>query len=216
MRYFIGGAIILFLVEVPQLLTETTAVTSFITRLVFHNNFYVVSAGKFYRSAEMSKEELTKTIGEYGLRTVIDLRKSDYRDLGRNGLQERQVVENAGARYVHLPMVGSREPSPQVLQELLDVYDRNPEPILVHCSSGTHRSGVASAIWLLAKENASFKIAQEQLSPRFGFFRFERDLKSFIQGHPTIDKLLWRYKEASENGKISFRDWVAVKGKGEE
>lgn len=214
-RYVIGGSLILLLFEIPQLFTETTAVTSFLTRLAFNNNFSIVSPGKFYRSAEMSNEDLTKTIKEYGLRTIIDLRTTDKKEVGEGGLQEWQVVENAGATYIHMPMVGSRMLSPEEVEELLGVYDHNPTPILVHCSSGTHRSGVAAAIWLLAKETETFEKAREQLSPRFGFFRFERDLKSYLQGHPTIDKLLWRYQDAAEEQGINFRSWVEKEFKGE-
>lgn len=86
--------------------------------------------------------------------------------------------------------------------------DEAVPPILVHCTSGTHRTGVVAAIWLIHKEGLLPEKAVGQLSSKFGFFYPERALKSLVQGQPTIDSIVWSYLHANEHQRIAFRDWI--------
>lgn len=199
------GLFLVVSLELLQLSGETTALTSSLANLIFHNNFHEVVPGKFYRSAEMDSVELKEVLEKYRIKTVIDLRLG----MKKSGEEERELVNLEGAKFFHVAMQGSRIPPISKIEELLKVYDNAETPILVHCSSGTHRSGVASSIWLLDKENSSAEEAMKQLSSKYGFFRWERDLKSFWQGQLTIDNLIWQYAKARKARKISFREWLA-------
>ena len=193
--------------EWEQLTGEDTHFTSSIAHLLFHNNLHAVVEGKVYRSAEMPAADLEKVIREKGIKTVLDVRLG--KDEGEfDGGAEAETVKSAGAHYVHFPLRGSRVPTAERVESLMETLDSVQTPVLVHCTSGTHRSGVVSAIWLMEKEGVAPEIAAKQLTSEYGFFRRERDLKSLVQGHPTIDHLIWMYLEKSRETNESFRDWL--------
>lgn len=201
----LAGCVIYF--ESQQVGSEETVFTSSVANVFFKDNFHSVADGKFYRSAEMSSDRLTERIAENHIRTVIDLRLGQ-EDAAEATQLEEETTKKSGATYVHFPLRGSRTLPREKLEKLLEVLDHAETPILVHCSSGTHRSGLVSAIWLVEKEGVPVDVAAEQLSPAFGFFRSERALKSFIQGHPTIDNVFWSYQERARLHPITFREWV--------
>ena len=186
---------------------ETTYFTSFASNFLFHNNLHVVAPGRFYRSAQMSREDIQSTIQRLGIRTVIDLRlNNDEPDA--SGRTQRETVERQGATYLHIPFSSARANQIDRLQNLVRAYESSPRPILVHCSSGTHRSGVASAVWLLDRENAPIETALEQITLRYGFIQWERDLKALFQGEPTLDTVLTDYAKAAAAEPLTFREWL--------
>lgn len=195
----------LLVILVPQIVGDTTVVTSYLANLLFRNNLHEVSAGRFYRSGEMSHKDLQQTIKELGIKTVIDLRwASDEPEA--DGLQEKDVVQGAGADYYHLRFKSSALPKTERVDRLLELYDSASEPILVHCSSGTHRTGMASAIWVNQRLGLGEEAMREQMSIKYGFFRWERQIKEFFQKQKTLDYLIWDYF-AEKKPDESFRQW---------
>ena len=190
-----------------QATTETTFFTSYLPRLLFNDNFAPVVEGKFYRSAEMNRQDLSAALSKNSIRTVIDLR-AGLDDPDSDGFTEEKTATSLGVDYVHIPMFASRYPSRETMLKLLETFQQAKQPLLVHCSSGTHRSGVVSAIWLLEVGGGTAEQARQQLSAYFGFFPLERRFKSWMQGHPTLDDMLFRYLDATKRESISFRDWV--------
>jgi len=199
---------ILSLPFLPQIIGETTYFTSFAANFIFKNNLHEVVPGRFFRSAEMNPSDLSKTIKEHGIKTVIDLRLEIADNDAEQGITEKEVVEKAGGSYLHIPFSSARANQKEQLEQLLDAFDSVKTPILVHCSSGTHRSGVASAIWLIEKEGAPIEQAENQISAKYGYFQLERDIKAFFQGKPTLDAVLRYYAQANESERITFRDWL--------
>lgn len=209
----LGAAAIPAMLFAPQMVGETTAVTSYLANTIFANNLHEVVPHRFFRSAEMSRAELKDTIKRHGIKTVIDLRL-DPDTPDSTGLREADAAATAGAIYVHLPFSSARADQLDQLAKLLELYDSAPLPILVHCSSGTHRTGVAAALWLLEKEHRPYDEAMLQLTPRYGFFRLERDMKSFFQGAPTLDMIFPRYRKETGGESaltpISVKSWIAA------
>lgn len=195
------------LLEGYQIGSEDTSFTSAIAQILFTNNLHEVRANELYRSAEMIPSEMAEVVREKNIKTVLDVRAGP-KDLSPEYTGEEEAVSKVGAKYLSFPMIGSKEISQKSLIELLNLLENIEPPFLVHCTSGTHRSGAVAAIWLMEKDGISFEEAMKQLSPKYGYFYLERKLKSKIQGHPTIDNVLWRYGEAQEKEKITFREWV--------
>lgn len=196
------------MLEIPQLLGDTTAVTSFLPSILFDGNFHTVSEGRFYRSGELPPEALRQKIERFGIKTLINLSRREEEPMTPNGPTERELAHSLGVEYFQIPLNGKRIPSRDRIAPLLKVFDLAPRPILVHCTSGTHRSGVASAIWLLEEENESFEDAKSQLSLRYGYIHLERQLASIFSGKQTIDRLLWEYERAALVSPQRFSDWV--------
>lgn len=206
-RAIYGSALVAAIALLPQLFTETTYFTSFAANFFFRSNLHEVVPGRFFRAAEMSREDLAETIKKYGIHTVVDLRlQPDAPD--ESGKSEQEVAGENGAKYHWIPFSSSKMNQQNKVRELLEVFDTAAPPVLVHCSSGTHRSGLASAIWLLDKEHAPIAKAEEQLSLKYGFFQFERDLKELVQGSPTLDDVLWQYADAARGSRQTFREWL--------
>lgn len=205
-----AGAVVLLtvLVVIPQLMTESTHVTSYLANLIFENNLHEVVPSRYYRSGQMTVDDLRTVIRTHGIKTVIDLRLG-VEEPDRAGRLESDAAAAAGAAYYHLPLRSTRIPTREQIDELLALYDTVELPVLVHCSSGTHRTGVASALWMLTKEGGTLDESMHQLSVRYGFFRQERQLKSWFSGKPTIDNLIWRYADEAQRTGIDFRAWVA-------
>jgi len=199
--------ITLVLLESYQLFTEETTITSSLAQILFSNNLHEVRKNELFRSAEMKPAEMATVVKEKGIKTVLDVRANP-NDLSPEYTGEEKAVSDVGATYATFPMVGSRELSQKAVLDLLNLIDNAEPPLLVHCTSGTHRSGAVAAIWLMERDGVSFDEAMKQLSAKYGYFYLERKLKGAMQGHPTIDNLLWRYGEAREKENISFRQWV--------
>ncbi len=174
-QYALLAFLILACLVGTQLFTDSTKVTSYLANTLFANNFHEVVPDRFYRSAQMSHEDLTETIKKNGIKTVIDLRLGK-EEPDSNGIVESQTAKQAGAAYKHVSLRSTAVPEKAKIEELLNVYENAETPILVHCSSGTHRTGVATAIWLMTKEGMSVEDAEKQLSPEYGFFALRERL----------------------------------------
>ncbi len=206
----IGTVVVLcFFLLLPQFVSDTTAVTSFLANAIFSHNLHEVVPGKFYRSAQMPRDELKEVIRTNKIKTVLDLTLSVDRP-DDSGETEEQAANAAGAAYVNIPLNAGKDDQLPQIKVLLDAYSTAELPILVHCSSGTHRAGLASAIWLLDQEKSDMATASEQLTMKYGFFQFERDLRAFIRRHYTLDRILEHYEKDTEEYKVSFRKWLDI------
>jgi len=159
------------------------------------NNFHPVVQGEFYRSAQMSHSDLTKYIEQYHIQTVINLRgdseKSWYRD-------EVLAAQKAGVVYRTVKLSAVSLPSRRILSSIIDYLRQGPYPVLVHCHGGADRSGLVSALFLMAIKNRPLKEAREQLSIRYGHIPGG-------QAHAMED--FFALYEQSSNGK-KIVDWV--------
>ena len=106
-------------------------------------NFRIVREGTLYRSGQMNLTGLQRTIQEYGIRTIVNLRDGDTPE----DQAEEAYCGRAGInfhRLRHLPWWASDGTVPG--QENVDkfraiVSDKSNWPILVHCFAGNHRTG---------------------------------------------------------------------------
>jgi uncharacterized protein (TIGR01244 family) len=200
--------IFLGLAECYQLTTENTTITSSVAHLMFSNNLHEVMPAKLYRSGQMPVKTLLEETTRLGVKTVLDLRMEPD-PVAKNDVQEEFALKPVGVSYLHFPLLGSREMKSEQVLELLRILNSVEGPLLVHCSSGTHRTGIVSAIYLMDVQGVPYEEAIRQMSAKYGFFKFEREIKSAFSGHPTIDNILWRYGEyLKKDPKIKFRDWV--------
>jgi protein tyrosine phosphatase (PTP) superfamily phosphohydrolase (DUF442 family) len=195
------------LVAAPLLILLALASPYFWSK-AFEHNFHAVVPGRFYRSAEMSPDDLGRLIDEHGIKSVLDLRLSGD-DPDAEGVREADVAARHGAQYRNVSMTSSRATQRTRILKLLDAFDELPTPILVHCTSGSERSGVASAIWLMEKERRPVDEARGQLALRYGFNEVERDLRCFFQGEPTLDRIVSEYAKVRAGREVSFRQWIA-------
>src|ERR1051325_9498502 len=115
--------------------------SSFKTRI---KNFGCINEN-FFRGAQ-PKDSDYKDLATMGVKTIIDLRD----DAERN---EQRFVEDAGMKYVNIPMKDDARPADQKVQEFLKIVNAPANlPIYVHCKGGRHRTGLVTAVYRMEKD----------------------------------------------------------------
>ncbi len=155
-------------------------------------NFHVVEKGEFYRSAQLTREELNLAIDEAGIRTVINLRGEapgkDWFDT------EVAVAKERGVELVNIPMRSEAIPRRADLIKLLDAYKSVARPILIHCQFGADRTGEAAAIYQMEYLGKSRKEALKSLTPKYFHFEIYKPSKRYFMGK-IYQGASWAYNE---------------------
>ena len=111
---------------------------------------------QFYRGARPKPEEL-KSLAALGIKTVIDLT-----DNSRE--REKPAVEDAGMRYVNIPIVDRAYPTMEQANEFLKVAnDPATGKFFVHCAGGRHRTGVMGAIYRFNHDHWNYDQAYAEM-----------------------------------------------------
>jgi protein tyrosine/serine phosphatase len=174
-----------------------------VVRVTLGSNFHVVLGGRLFRAGQPSGADLEEYIRTCGIRTVINLRGpndgEDWFD------EEKLAAERHGVTFVSVNMSASDKPQEQELRKLVQALERCPEPILVHCNSGSDRSGFASACYLLLKTDATLEQARRQLSLRYGHFPWG---KAGCQNDVFDQYKTWLAARSQQHSPDLFRRWA--------
>lgn len=108
-------------------------------------NLHEIHAGKLWRSAQLTGEELEQVIEEQGIKTILNLRGAHPDEDWY--VAEREVAAREGVELVDIKMSAHHLPHREALLRLLDTFRDAPRPILVHCRAGADRTGEACAIY---------------------------------------------------------------------
>ena len=81
-----------------------------------------------------------------------------------------------------------------------EIYQTVEYPALIHCKSGSDRTGIAAALYRILILNQTVKEASDELHWSYGH------IKTSHTG--VLDYFLECYVSHSEKQKISFLDWV--------
>lgn len=120
-------------------------------------NFARVSRN-LYRAAAADRAGLIR-VKLMGVKTVIDLRQVHSDILNLKGL---------GLNYVRIPMNPANAEDEDVADFLHLVRNPDYQPLFVHCTHGSDRTGVIVAIYRVMEQNWAVEQAAQEL-PRFGF-----------------------------------------------
>jgi protein tyrosine phosphatase (PTP) superfamily phosphohydrolase (DUF442 family) len=170
---------------------------------LFRNNFDVVDPGRVYRSGQPG-DELRAVVTGRGIRSVVNLRGGSGTDGFYRG--EVRVLDELGVDFYDLPMQATRRPSRGELLRLLKLLDTCRYPLLIHCKSGSDRTGLVSALYLMVRKGLppaealrSFSIARGHV-PLFGPERLHE---------PFHEYDAWLAAHALDHTPARFRAWVA-------
>jgi protein tyrosine phosphatase (PTP) superfamily phosphohydrolase (DUF442 family) len=137
------------------------AVTVFLGR-----NWHAVLPGAAYRSAQLSPDQLVAAAGRHGIRTIVNLRgtcpNADWY------LAESRATRDGDLNQEDVTLSAMRLPSPDELRRLVDVLDHAEYPLVMHCRQGVDRTGLAAAMLLLLRTDATLADARAELGPRHG------------------------------------------------
>lgn len=144
----------------------TLSVPGYLAFLNISENFHTVVAGEFYRSAQLTPEELLDYAGEYGMKTIVNLRGAHHGSAWYDN--ELAAARKLGIAHVDFDISAHHEMTQDQAVALLQVLETAQKPVLVHCESGADRSGLAAALYLAAIAKQGEEAAERQLSMRYG------------------------------------------------
>ena len=122
-------------------------------------NRHEVIAGQVYRSAQLNPSRMAAYVTGNGIRSVINLR-------GPNpGMpwygKELALAQQLGLHHYDIRLSKKTMPTPSQLAYIVQVLESAPKPLLLHCCSGSDRTGFVAAVALLLHD-ASLVQAQQQ------------------------------------------------------
>jgi protein tyrosine phosphatase (PTP) superfamily phosphohydrolase (DUF442 family) len=124
------------------------------------DNFGQVSAGVF-RSGQMRADALANTLKRHAIRTVINLRGPNEAGWYQ---AEKAATLAAGATQIDIPMSSCLWMTREQFRTLVELLSAAERPLLIHCSWGSERTGLASAVCELLRPGGTIASARAQFS----------------------------------------------------
>lgn len=152
-----------------------------------------------FRSGQPAPHQLA-ALAAKGVRTVVCLRGE--RESGSWALQ-KETCARLGLHLVELKVRSRAAPEKELLLGARALFEQLEHPVLFHCKSGADRAGFVAALYMLVHEGASASQALEQLSPRFGHFRFAKT--------GILDLVLERYRDEGEAAGLTLEAWARTR-----
>ena len=126
------------------------SIAAYCEAVVWSGNFHTLEEGQVYRSAQLDSNELAQVIAAHDIKSILNLRGSNpgqtwYRD-------ELAIAEERGVTHYDLALSARRRVPPEVMRKLVEIMRTAPKPLLIHCKSGSDRTGLAAALYRCAIE----------------------------------------------------------------
>jgi protein tyrosine/serine phosphatase len=158
------------------------------------DNFGVVEPGRIYRSAQLSRHLIRRTLLEYHIGLVIDLSYETTADANA----ERAITAELGIPRVNFVLrgngTGNPDRYPQAIAAIVEA-NRAGKAVLVHCQSGAQRTGGVIATYRMLVEGKSEAEAFAE-AQRYGHDPTRNpNLIPFVEGHLAQ----WRAELAAEH-----------------
>lgn len=129
------------------------------------DNYHPVIAGELYRSGRMTLRQLAAHTASDRLAAVINLCPET--DAPWH-VREAAWCRRHGLVHVDVPLAGDAAPSLADMQTLAAAMERIPKPVVIHCTHGADRTGLAVALYLLTVRHRTPAESARALSLRFG------------------------------------------------
>lgn len=139
---------------------------------------------RFFRGAQPKTEEDYKVLAQLGIKTIIDL-TDDPKEY------EKPMVEALGMKYVHIPMIAKKYPTPEATETFLKtVNDPDTGKFYVHCAGGRHRTGAMGAVYRYEMYNWNFdqvykEMKQYDFYTSWGHGAFKDFVKDYYEKKQT-------------------------------
>lgn len=167
---------------------------------VFGGNVHAVVPGRVYRSAQLTGHNLADALDTNHIATVVNLRGgSNENDYYRS---ETQECAERRIDHVDIPFSARYLPPPDRLKKLFFTFDTARYPLLIHCSAGADRTGLASAIYVhLYRHEPLDQALREQLTWRHGHFPLGQTR--------AMDDYFALYRQTGQG--LGLREWTLTR-----
>ncbi len=170
---------------------------------LFWGNFGIVDPGQVYRSAQ-PLDGLSTLIAEKQIATVLNLRGGSDNDPWY--VAEVDATRRLRVDFYDLPLVATVRPTRKQLLAVLDVLNRCKYPLLIHCKSGSDRTGLVSGLYLMSRKGIDPERAEEAFSLYHGHVPL---LGTSHLHEPFREYANWLHSHQFSHTPERFRDWVA-------
>jgi len=162
---------------------------------VWWKNFHPVAEG-VYRANQPSPERLA-AFRDMGIKTVLNLRGTATHS---HYLFEYEACASLGLTLIDRRLYAAALPEREELLDLLDIFKRMERPVVMHCKSGSDRTGFAAVIYLNVCCDVPVKQAMRHLNWRYLHVRRSKN--------GILDLFFETYLKANAKSGISLPDWI--------
>ena len=166
-----------------------------VLRLCWPNLDKVDGCEKAFRSGHPNLRMLRK-LKNRGVTTILNLRGGEHKP---QNILEQMHCEMLNLEYKNIQLSSVKLPSKDVLLDLVEFYEHQTDPFLMHCKTGADRTGLASGVYLMVVKNVSAELASKQLTTKYLHFGL---------GRKAILRKFFHYIEKTKLEGQSFKDWV--------
>jgi protein tyrosine phosphatase (PTP) superfamily phosphohydrolase (DUF442 family) len=154
----------------------------------------VVVPGLVYRSGQLHRALVEKTLREHSIQLVVSLRPDEPGD--PDHAAEQQAVENLGIEWVVFPLRGDGRGEianyAGAVKAIVDAQ-RQEKPVLVHCAAGAYRAGGVVAVYRMLVEGAPGSDAYAEMLDYDWDPDDEHPAKFLNENMPELVRLLVEY-----------------------
>jgi len=148
-------------------LTPVLALVGWYAFIQWGGNFHEVVSQELYRSAQLNANQLEQRIEQHHLQSILNLRGMNP---GESWFDDEMKVSSAHhLTHLDVALSAGTVVSPEQIQNILQMIDQAPKPLLVHCTDGADRTGLLLGLYL-EKRGVNAQTAHEQLSWHYGHF----------------------------------------------
>jgi protein tyrosine phosphatase (PTP) superfamily phosphohydrolase (DUF442 family) len=168
----------------------------------FFGNLGVVDPGQVMRSAQPTTQ-LARWAHDFQIHSILNLRGGSPSDWWYKA--EVNTAHESGVSFYDLPLNATRRPARHELLILIDLLERCPYPLLIHCKSGADRTGLASALYLMVRRGEPPERALHAFSLEYGH------IAAFGTEHlhePLQEYAAWLKTNRLSHTPERFRAWV--------
>jgi protein tyrosine phosphatase (PTP) superfamily phosphohydrolase (DUF442 family) len=169
----------------------------------FRGNFGVVDDGLVYRSAQ-PLAGLGDLVAAKGIATVLNLRGGSDKDPWY--ADEVAATTRLGVDFYDLPLVATERPTRAQLLGVIDVLERCKYPLLIHCKSGSDRTGLVSGLYLMTKKGVDPVRAEDAFSLYYGHVPL---LGTKRLHEPFREYAAWLASNGVEHTAERLKGWIA-------
>ena len=179
-RWIIGAAVVFAVLAAAGVIAWYAGLSNRFVPM----NFGVVEPGRLYRSGQISRQVVRRTLVNNHIGLIIDL-SSRWEDTA-DARAERAYAKELGVERLNLTLRGNGVGDPTVYPRVLAAIvqaNRQGKPVLVHCQSGAQRTGGIIAVYRMLVENQPPESAYAEMR-RYGHDpRHNPELIPFLQQH---------------------------------
>lgn len=172
---------------------------------VLRRNFHRLS-DEAYRSSQPTMRQLRRTVKQYGIKTIINLKGVDPRSAYY--LFEKEQCEKLGVTLVDVAIFSRSSPDAARIRRAKEVFETVEYPIWMHCKAGADRAGIYSTFYQYFRQGIPIEDSDQLRLWPYGHLRHSSagkidyyldQYKAYHRDHPEVGLLEWAESHADRD-----------------